>query len=78
MENATYTPAGFVDSTSSSGDIRYGDWQKICSADNLGFQGIKKIISYNIIGLYSIKDYSKSSNDIRNGLKNCQIVKVGL
>ena len=42
MENATYTPAGFVESKSSSGDIRDGDWQKICSADNLGFQEIKK------------------------------------
>ena len=41
-ENATYTPAGFVDSSSSSGDIRNGDRQKICSVDNLGFQEIKK------------------------------------
>ena len=41
-ENATYAPAGFVESKSSSGDIRDGDWQKICSADNLGFQEIKK------------------------------------
>ena len=61
MENATYTPAGFVDSRSSSGDIRDGDWRKICSADNLGFQEIKEIRGSR---------HGKSSNDMRNGLKN--------
>ena len=61
MENATYTPAGFADSRSSSGDIRDGDWWKICSADNLGFQEIKEIRGSR---------HGKSSNDMRNGLKN--------
>ena len=44
-ENAAYTPAGFVNSRSSSGDITDGDWQKVCSSDNLGFQEIKKRLS---------------------------------
>ena len=61
MENATYTPAGFVDSRSSSGDIRDGDWRKICSEDNLGFQEVKEIRGSR---------HGKSSNDMRNGLKN--------
>ena len=59
MESASYTPTGFIDSRSSSGDIRDGDWRKICSTDN-GFQEIKKIRDSR---------HSKSSNDMRNGLK---------
>ena len=45
----------------SSGDIRDGDWQKICLTGNLGFQEIKKIRGSR---------HSKSSNNIRNGLKD--------
>ena len=59
--NATYTLAGFVDSRSSLGDIRDGDWRKNCSADNLDFQEIKQI---------RCSRHSKSSNDMSNGLKD--------
>ena len=50
-----------VGDISSSGDIRDGDWQKTCSADNLGFQEIKKIRGSR---------HGKSSNDTKNGLKD--------
>ena len=49
-----------VGSRRSSGNIRDGSWQTICSAVNLDFLGIKKI---------RVSTHSKSSNDIRNGSK---------
>ena len=61
MENATYTPARFVDSWSSSGNIRDSDWRKICSAGNLDFQELKKIRGCR---------HSKSRNDMKNGLED--------
>ena len=60
-KNATFTPAGFVESRSSLGDIRVDDWRKICLADNSVFQVTKKIRGSRHI---------KSSNDMRNGLKD--------
>ena len=60
-ENTTYTPAGLLDSRSSSGDIREGNWDFFFSADNLGFQQIKTIRDCR---------HSKSSNDMKNGLKH--------
>ena len=61
--NATHTPAELVDSWSSSGDIRDGDWRKICSADNLCFQETKTIRGSH---------HSKLSNDmiLSNGLRD--------
>jgi len=60
-ENASYTPAGFVDSVNSSGDIKEGDWRKICAYDTLGLQNIKKIRGSR---------QSVSAIEMRNGLKD--------
>ena len=58
-ENTTYTPARFAYNRSSSGDIRNGDRRKIQQAINK--KNKKKI---------RVSDQSKSSEDMRNGLKD--------
>lgn len=42
-ENATYTPAGFLDSEASSGNILLGDWRNIANDGNGGVDALNHV-----------------------------------
>ena len=54
-DNATYTPYGFVDNKDSTGNIKEGDWRKMCPEESTCFRGSRQ---------------SEGSKDKRNALKD--------
>ena len=60
-DNARYTPYGFADSKDSTGNIRDGDWRKVCPAESTCFRKIN-----NIRGSRP----NKGTKDMRNALKD--------
>ena len=60
-DNATYTPYGFVDNKDSTGNIKEGDWRKMCPEESTCFRKIKKIRGSR---------QNEGSEDMRNALKD--------
>lgn len=60
-DNATYTPAGFIDSEDSTGNILPGDWRNIVTDGNGGL---------NEIGRIGGNRYSVEASDARDAFKD--------
>ena len=60
-DNATYTPAGFIDSEDSTGNILPGDWRNIGTDGNGGLNAIDRIGGNR---------YSVEASDARDALKD--------
>ncbi|XP_015778411.1 PREDICTED: uncharacterized protein LOC107356303 [Acropora digitifera] len=60
-DNATYTPAGFIDSEDSNGNILPGDWRNIATGGNGGLNEIGRIVGNR---------YSVEASDARDAFKD--------
>ena len=60
-ENAIYLPTGFVDSESSTGDIRPGDWRTVVAGDQGGLTNARRLAGPN---------YSVDAKVVRNKFKD--------
>ena len=60
-DNATYTSYGFADNNDSTGNIKEGDWRKMCPEESTCFRKIKKIGGSR---------QNEGSKNMRNALKD--------